>query len=139
MPIRYRTAHEDSARWAGFPFRLNDIVISSLYHHYGNLDTERIRQLAGQPTSSGSQSASLPPAHEWMLAWIDQDPLPQEKPDSLPGVMWHLADAWSRRSQRRNSTTCGPTPTSLLKARLAFCAIAPHSSGAGSLAQAVDC
>ena len=29
MPVRYRSADEDSARWAGFRFREGDIVIST--------------------------------------------------------------------------------------------------------------
>jgi aryl sulfotransferase len=185
VPVRYLTAHDDSARWVGFPFRLGDIVIStrsrssttwmqmicaplifqtpdlpsplselspwldwltlpraelvarldaqehrrfikthtpldgiprdprvtyivvarhpldmavSLYHHYANLDVGRIRELAGQPEPDGPPPSPLP-LHEWLLSWIDQDPLPREKPDSLPGVMWHLSDAWSRRSE----------------------------------------
>jgi hypothetical protein len=185
MPVRYRTAHDDSARWASFPFRQGDIVIStrsrsgttwmqmicallifqtpelpsplselspwldwltlpsrdvlarlgaqehrrfikthtpldglpldprvtyivvarhpldmavSLYHHYGNLNAPRIRELAGQPEPDAPPSPS-PPVREWLLSWIAQDPRPQEKPDSLPGVMWHLSDAWSRRRE----------------------------------------
>ena len=29
MPVRYRSADEDSGRWVGFPFRDGDIVIST--------------------------------------------------------------------------------------------------------------
>jgi aryl sulfotransferase len=29
LPVRYRSADEDSARWTGFPFRAGDIVIST--------------------------------------------------------------------------------------------------------------
>ena len=29
LPVRYRSADEDSARWIGFPFREGDIVIST--------------------------------------------------------------------------------------------------------------
>jgi aryl sulfotransferase len=29
LPVRYRSADEDSARWLGFPFRPGDIVIST--------------------------------------------------------------------------------------------------------------
>jgi aryl sulfotransferase len=187
VPIRYRIANDDNARWAGFPFRRGDIVIStrprsgttwmqmicalvifqspdlpspltelspwldwlpiprselfarlagqehrrfikthtpldgipldpqvtyivvarhpldmavSLYHHYANLAVVRIRELAGQrqPEPDGPP-APRPPLREWLLSWIDHDPSPTEKLDSLPGVMRHLTDAWSRRSE----------------------------------------
>src|SRR6185437_10320708 len=77
----------------------------SLYHHYVNLDFARIRELAGQPQSQpepdGRPAAlpSFPSLPEWIQSWIDNDPAPTEKPDSLPGVMRHLTDAWSRRSE----------------------------------------
>ncbi len=29
VPLRYKSADEDSARWLGFPFRQGDIVISA--------------------------------------------------------------------------------------------------------------
>jgi hypothetical protein len=29
--------------------------------------------------------------------WIDRDVTPADGMDSLPGVMWHLSDAWKRR------------------------------------------
>ena len=185
LPVRYRSADEDSARWLGFPFRQGDIVIStrsksgttwiqmicallvfqtselpaplgqlspwldwlvtprddvyaaleaqehrrfikthtpldgipldsratyivaarhpldmavSLYHQGDNLDRERIRRLTGQPEPSTPASAR-PPLREWLLAWIDWDGSPQEQLDSLPGVLWHLSDAWARRGQ----------------------------------------
>jgi hypothetical protein len=34
-----------------------------------------------------------------VLRWIDRDASPTDEMDSLPGVMWHLSDAWSRRDQ----------------------------------------
>ena len=185
MPIRYRSADEDSARWLGFPFRPGDIVIStrsksgttwvqmicallvfqtsdlpaplselspwldwlvtprdevyarlaaqdhrrflkthtpldgipldprviyvvvarhpldmavSLYHQGDNLDRERIRRLTGQPEPDG-QAVPRPPLHEWLVSWIDRDVRPREEMDSLPGVMWHLSDAWVRRNE----------------------------------------
>jgi aryl sulfotransferase len=186
-PFRYRSDDEDSARWAGFPFRPGDIVIStrsrsgttwmqmicallifqtpdlpaplpqlspwldwlvaprdevyalldaqrhrrfikthtpldgipldsraayivvarhpldmavSMYYHRDNIDRPRWRQLTGQP----EPAPDLPPPpplspHEWLLRWIEQDGDPQAHPDSLPGVMWHLSDAWTRRDQ----------------------------------------
>jgi hypothetical protein len=38
-----------------------------------------------------------PPIHEWLIHWIDEETDPVESLDSLPGVFWHLSDAWSRR------------------------------------------
>jgi aryl sulfotransferase len=68
----------------------------SLYHQGNNLDRDRIRRLLGKP-----EPAVPPPPratlHEWLLGWIDSVAKPQEQMDSLPGVMWHLSDAWARR------------------------------------------
>jgi hypothetical protein len=36
---------------------------------------------------------------EWLPQWIDQDVDPRDELDSLPGVLWHLTDAWARRDQ----------------------------------------
>jgi hypothetical protein len=69
----------------------------SLYHQGNNLNRERIRELTGQPPA-GPRKARMP-LHEWLLDWIDSDATPQEEMDSLPGVMWHLSDAWRRRDQ----------------------------------------
>jgi len=70
----------------------------SLYHQGDNIDRARVRQLADQP-----EPAAPPPARtslrQWLLEWIDDDADPREEMDSLPGVMWHLSDAWARRSQ----------------------------------------
>jgi aryl sulfotransferase len=33
------------------------------------------------------------------LAWIDREVGPREEMDSLPGVIWHLSDAWARRGE----------------------------------------
>jgi aryl sulfotransferase len=186
-PFRYRSDDEDSARWAGFPFRQGDIVIStrsksgttwmqmicallvfqtpdlpaplpvlspwldwliapraqvyalldaqqhrrfikthtpldgipldpratyivvarhpldmavSLYYQGDNIDRARWRELIGQPepAPAGPPSPRLP-VQEWVLRWIEMDDDPREDPDSLPGVMWHLSDAWARRDQ----------------------------------------
>jgi len=185
VPVRYRSADEDSGRWVGFPFRDGDIVIStrsksgttwlqmvvallvfqtpvlprpltelspwldwlitpkdeayarlaaqrhrrfikthtpldgivldtratyivvarhpldaavSLYHQGNNLDRERIRALTGQPASQ-EPSSPRPSLHEWLLSWIASEASPDQQLDSLPGVMWHLSDAWARRDQ----------------------------------------
>ncbi|HEX6454498.1 MAG TPA: sulfotransferase domain-containing protein [Trebonia sp.] len=70
----------------------------SLYHQGGNIDRARVRQLTGQP---GPAEPPRPrkPLHDWLLSWIAGDGDPQQQLDSLPGVMWHLSDAWARRSQ----------------------------------------
>lgn len=68
----------------------------SLYHQGDNLDRERIRELTGGGGMS-SPSAPRPAISDWLRAWIDWDGPPAERMDSLPGVMWHLPDAWARR------------------------------------------
>ncbi len=68
----------------------------SLYHQGDNLDRGRLRRLTGQPEPDGPPDPRLP-LREWLLRWIDQDVAPREELDSLPGVMWHLSDAWARR------------------------------------------
>jgi aryl sulfotransferase len=70
----------------------------SLYHQGGNIDRVRVRQLTGQPEPAGPPRPRQP-LHEWLLRWIADDDDPREYPDSLPGVMWHLSDAWSRRGE----------------------------------------
>jgi aryl sulfotransferase len=68
----------------------------SLYHQGNNLDRARMRQLAGQPEPA-EPPPPRPPLHDWLVRWIDKDADPQTELDSLPGFMWHAADAWSRR------------------------------------------
>lgn len=68
----------------------------SLYHQGDNLDRCRIRQLTGAPEPT-QPSPSRPPVREWLLSWIDRGANPGEELDSLPGVIWHLSDAWVRR------------------------------------------
>jgi aryl sulfotransferase len=70
----------------------------SLYHQGGNLDRARVRQLTGQPEPAGPPRPRKP-LHDWLLSWITDDDNPREYPDSLPGVMWHLSDAWARRDE----------------------------------------
>lgn len=67
----------------------------SLYHHITNIDRARMRELTGQP--GPEESAPRKPLRDWLLAWIARDADPRETLDSLPGVMWHLSDAWARR------------------------------------------
>jgi aryl sulfotransferase len=70
----------------------------SLYHQGDNLDRELMRRLAGQPEPSEPSTTRLQ-LHEWLLSWIDWEGSPQEQLDSLPGVLWHLSDAWGRRGR----------------------------------------
>jgi hypothetical protein len=71
----------------------------SLYHQGDNLDRERIRLLTGQPAAATATApaAARPTRREWLRSWIDWQGSPREQMDSLPGVMWHLSDAWARR------------------------------------------
>ena len=73
-------------------------VAVSLYHHSGNIDRARLRQLIGRPEPAPPPPPP-PPLHDWLLGWIADDHDPAERLDSLPGLMWHLSDAWARRGQ----------------------------------------
>lgn len=68
----------------------------SLYHQGENIDRERLRQLTGAPKPDRPRAERLP-LRDWLLSWIERDDDPREELDSLPGVMWHLSDAWARR------------------------------------------
>lgn len=70
----------------------------SLYHQGDNIDRDRMRELTGQPVANASSTPRLP-LRDWLLRWIRADRDPREAMDSLPGVMWHLSDAWNRRRQ----------------------------------------
>ena len=75
----------------------------SLYHQGNNLDRAKIRALTGAPEPTG-QPPQRKPLHDWLLAYISGDAAPwivrshpREDLDSLPGLLWHLSDAWARR------------------------------------------
>jgi aryl sulfotransferase len=70
----------------------------SLYHQADNIDRARLRELTGQPEPSGAPRPRTP-LHDRLLRWIADDDDPRAHPDSLPGLMWHLSDAWARRGQ----------------------------------------
>ena len=70
----------------------------SLYRQGDNIDRERLRQLTGQPEPAEPPRPRTP-LHDRLLRWIADDDDPREYPDSLPGVMWHLSDAWARRHE----------------------------------------
>jgi aryl sulfotransferase len=66
----------------------------SLYHQGGNLDRERIAELTGTELRPARTQIDLV---TWMTNWIRWSGHYAENLDSLPGVMWHLSDAWERR------------------------------------------
>ncbi len=70
----------------------------SLYHQGDNIDRARVRQLTGRPEPAGP-ARPRKPLREWLLGWVASDDDPRAQPDSLPGVMWHLSDAWARRGE----------------------------------------
>jgi aryl sulfotransferase len=70
----------------------------SLYHQSDNIDHERLRQLTGQPEPAEPLRPRTP-LRDRLLRWIADDDDPREYPDSLPGLMWHLSDAWARRHE----------------------------------------
>ncbi len=70
----------------------------SLYHQGDNINRERMRELLGTPAPTGPERPRRP-LHEWLVRWIAREVDPADELDSLPGVMWHLSDAWRRREQ----------------------------------------
>jgi aryl sulfotransferase len=73
-------------------------MIVSLCHQGDNIDRARLRALTGQPEPT-EPAKPRPPLRDRVLRWIDRDASPLDDMDSLPGVMWHLSDAWSRRDR----------------------------------------
>ena len=71
-------------------------VAVSLFHQGANLDRARMAALLGKPAPAPS---AKPPRsiRDALLAWIEADPAPADALDSLPGIFWHLGDAWQRR------------------------------------------
>ena len=69
----------------------------SLFHQSHNIDRGRLAELTGNP-SEGQGTAEADPA-PWLRRWIAWEGDPAERLDSLPGVLWHLGDAWARRHQ----------------------------------------
>jgi hypothetical protein len=73
-------------------------MIVSLCHQGDNINRARLRELTGQPEPT-EPPKPRPPLHDRVLRWIDRDASPVDEMDSLPGVMWHLSDAWRRRDE----------------------------------------
>jgi aryl sulfotransferase len=74
----------------------------SLYHQSGNINRERVTELTGRCGPEDPRQPG-PGLHEWLVSWIDSQDRPDEQLDSLPGVMWHLSDAWARRTSPARS------------------------------------
>jgi aryl sulfotransferase len=55
----------------------------SRYHQFTDLNPD-------------APEGSLPSLREWLLSWIDRG---DWQPDSLNRLIWHLADAWTRRNE----------------------------------------
>jgi hypothetical protein len=70
----------------------------SLYHQGDNINRARLRQLTGQPEPATAPRARKP-LRDWLADWISDDSDPRAEMDSLPGVLWHLSDAWARRGE----------------------------------------
>jgi len=104
---RHRRVVKTHTPLDGVPFdrRATYIVVArhpldaavSLYHQGDNIDRERMRRLVGAPMAQ--RSAPRPPVEQWLASWIDNDADPVQVLDSLPGVLRHLTDAWSRRDR----------------------------------------
>ena len=68
----------------------------SHYHHVNNIDPAAFRS-PEDPVAE--EQPPRPPLAEWLRSWIREDADPSARLDSLPGVLHHVGDAWSRRSQ----------------------------------------
>jgi aryl sulfotransferase len=77
----------------------------SLYHQGDNIDRAKVRALTGAPEPT-TPAKPRKPLHDWLLAYVTGDATPwvvrthpREDLDSLPGLIWHLSDAWARRAE----------------------------------------
>ena len=61
--------------------------------------TEPIDPTGTEPIDPTAAEPIRPTAAEALRRWIDRDVAPADAMDSLPGVMWHLLDAWRRRHE----------------------------------------
>ncbi len=71
----------------------------SLFHQGDNLNRNRIAELLGNPNPPGEPAPPPRPLHDSLVDWIHRDTTPADDLDSLPGVLWHLTDAWHRRDE----------------------------------------
>jgi aryl sulfotransferase len=74
-----------------------DLAVS-LFHQGANLNQARIAELTGAAAgrTEPAPAGKPPDVRAGLLRWIEQDVAPADDLDSLPGVMWHLTDAWRR-------------------------------------------
>jgi hypothetical protein len=73
----------------------------SLFHQGDNLNRQRLAELLTSDNAPAEEPAKAkPPAtiHDSLIRWIDRDVAPADSMDSLPGVLWHLTDAWRRQN-----------------------------------------
>jgi hypothetical protein len=70
-----------------------DLAVS-LYHQGANIDRVRLRALTGEDPNT--PDPPRPPLGDWLREWIAWDGDRHLQMDSLPGVMWHVSDAWAR-------------------------------------------
>jgi len=73
-----------------------DLAVS-LYHQGDDINRELVRELTGQPAPEGERPPR-PGLHDWLVSWVESEDRPEEQLDSLAGVIWHLSDAWARRT-----------------------------------------
>ncbi len=64
----------------------------SLYHQGANLDRDRMRELTG-----AGDPGLRPTLERWLQEWVQWEGPVSARLDSLPGMLWHVGDAWSRR------------------------------------------
>jgi aryl sulfotransferase len=76
----------------------------SLYHQGSNINRDRLAELTGQAQPEGKRRPA-PALHDWLVAWTESDDRPQEELDSLLGVIWHMSDAWARRTSPSRTGT----------------------------------
>jgi len=70
----------------------------SLFHQSDNLNRDRIAELTCAPRPAPAPQRTPPRSkHDSLINWINRDVAPADALDSLPGVLWHLSDAWERR------------------------------------------
>jgi aryl sulfotransferase len=74
-----------------------DVAVSA-YYHCANLDEARWRELMGEPEPPAPPPPPEP-LHDRLLRWIADDTDPAGDLDTLPGLIYHLTDAWARRGE----------------------------------------
>jgi aryl sulfotransferase len=65
----------------------------SFRRQIGNMDPARMQQLTGEAIAAETSET----LHDRVLRWIEEDADPRAQPDSLPGILRHIAGAWEKR------------------------------------------